>query len=62
VKTAERQLYIRASDLARVAMGMTEARRGQPAEWKACDDPLAWWCLVEAIVAFANIGPHRKSK
>lgn len=23
-------------------------------EWKAEDDPLAWWCLVEVLVAYAQ--------
>lgn len=41
--------WYKAAKLARLAMGKTAARRGQPAQWQADLDPLAWWCLTEAI-------------
>lgn len=46
-------LYALAGDLARHAMGKTTRREGRRSEtvWLADEDPLAWWCLVEAMVA-----------
>ncbi len=56
MKTIE--LYSHAGDLAKLAMGRDESRvgrrRGEPARWNADDDPLAWWCLTEAIANLAN--------
>ncbi len=43
------QRWYKAAKLARLAMGKTQARRGSPAQWEADLDPLAWWCLTEAI-------------
>lgn len=45
-------IYQRAEKLAEVVMGKKVAE----------SDPLARWCLVEAIVSFGNAGPHRMSK
>jgi hypothetical protein len=39
----------RAAILARLAMGKSDARRRSPSYWLADEDPLAWWCLTEAI-------------
>ena len=39
----------RAGRLSRLAMGKTKGTRNHPPEWKADLDPLAWWCLTEAI-------------
>jgi hypothetical protein len=50
-KTVEK--YRRASSLAVVAMGKTTPKMyGDKPRWKAYDDPLAWWCLTEAIINF----------
>lgn len=46
----EIERWARASRLARDAMGKQPRRRGdKDARWNADDDPLAWWCLTEAI-------------
>ncbi len=41
---------------AHVAMGKRWERsgHGEPGRWVDCadEDPLAWWCLTEAIFAF----------
>jgi hypothetical protein len=48
------ELYARAGDLARVAMGKDNAHFKRDRRWRAIDDPLAWWCLTEAIVELAR--------
>lgn len=48
LQESQHDLYERASTLAALAMGQK----------KADEDPLAWWCLVEAILSFGNAGPH----
>lgn len=48
IKSASTKRYIFAGELARIAMGKTK-RWGQSATDAATDDPLAWWCLTEAI-------------
>jgi hypothetical protein len=64
MKTVE--IYARAGDLAKLAMGRDESRigrrRGDPPHWKADDDPLAWWCLTEAIVNLREGNPSDKIK
>jgi hypothetical protein len=54
----EMKLLHDASQIARLAMGteVIPGVRGRPRKviWKADEDPLAWWCLVEAIVGLAN--------
>ncbi len=44
----------RAADLAAKAMGSYKVRNGRKMETHltATDDPLAWWCLTEAIMGF----------
>lgn len=49
----EYKLIVDASELARVAMGRSNKPSALNA-WKAEEDPLAWWCLTEAIVALAK--------
>lgn len=58
----QRQWY-RASELAKVAMGKTERTRGSfgAPRWNADDDPLAHWCLTEAIMNVGrNVGGNSK--
>ena len=40
--------YVRAGEVARIAMGKTKSRGEKPRD-NAADDPLAWWCLTELI-------------
>lgn len=44
-------IWIGAGHLARVAMGVREHGRGRAREivYEADHDPLAWWCLTQAI-------------
>lgn len=46
--------WLRAAGLARDAMGKVKLGGGRTAiwVWKADEDPLAWWCLTEAIHDF----------
>ena len=53
------ELYNRAGDLAKIAMGRIKVRstvdmRRKESVWAAEEDPLAWWCLVECIVQLAD--------
>lgn len=43
--------YLWACELAKVAMGKHKRWGDKKADWIANDDPLAWWCLVEAIMS-----------
>jgi len=45
----ERRRWQRAARLARLAMGKSGGARGHPPAWHADLDPLAWWCLTDAI-------------
>lgn len=52
------RVYENAMRDARILMGrkpnLPFRRKGSyRAEWKTEDDPLAWWCLVELLVAYA---------
>lgn len=49
--------YRWAMDLARVAMGKEKQWGDKPRD-RAIEDPLAWWCLTEAI---ATGGPQCRS-
>ena len=54
----EVELYARAGELAKIAMGRklertTADMRLKDSVWVADEDPLAWWCLVECIVKLA---------
>lgn len=56
---ATNETYGRASVLAFHAMGFERnGRRGRASRkvYRADEDPLAWWCLTEAIVALSR--PH----
>jgi hypothetical protein len=60
-RIAEREyfLHARAGEIAKMAMGRTEnPGRGKRKSWRAEEDPLAWWCLVELLVLFAK-DPYR---
>ena len=54
----EMKLYAEAACLADSAMGRERVkypRDGEPRyRSRAADDPLAWWCLTEAIVRIAK--------
>ncbi len=52
--------YIRAGELARIAMGKVKYW-GNPTKIDAAtEDPLAWWCLTEAIVGISARRPKKK--
>ena len=57
----ERKHWLRAAQLAQIAMGKTKATRGHSPEWEADLDPLAWWCLTEAIHDRRSRNEHRTS-
>jgi hypothetical protein len=46
---AQIQRYYRAGSLATIAMG-----KDVHGNWIAEEDPLAWWCLTDAIANFAR--------
>lgn len=55
------RLWRNAQDDARRIMGREDKPRGRTAhgekyvgDWKANQDPLAWWCLTELLVAYAE--------
>lgn len=56
----KRQLerWRRAGNLARIAMGKKK-QWGDPPLCAATEDPLAWWCLTEAIYNCNNPQPER---
>lgn len=56
----ETELYRRAADIIRIAMGWRWEGRGRKAKrvWLCDEDPLAAWNGVEAIVALAQGGQH----
>lgn len=54
-------LWRNAQHDAAIIMGREDRPRGRPrlgenpaTEWKADSDPLAWWCLVELLVSYAQ--------
>jgi hypothetical protein len=47
-KQASLKRYVWAAELARIAMGKKKQWGDVPHD-AASDDPLAWWCLTEAI-------------
>jgi hypothetical protein len=49
-----------AAEIARIAMGREKVRDGRQLKsvWRADDDPLAWWCLVELIMERAHPKRH----
>ncbi len=50
------KLYHNAMTDAKIIMGKDRRRSGERGElpWKADDDPLAWWCLTELLVSYAQ--------
>jgi hypothetical protein len=51
------KLYQSAMADAKIIMGKDHHRgRGErgPISWRADDDPLAWWCLTELLVSYAQ--------
>lgn len=52
------KLWRNAQQDAFLIMGRIERGRGRPSptaiEWKADEDPLAWWCLTELLMAYAQ--------
>jgi len=53
--TREQELYAKAGELARIAMGREKWGRGRGTHryWVADEDPLAWWELTECIASIA---------
>ena len=55
------EVYVKAGEIARIAMGtdVIPGVRGKPREvvFRADNDPLAWWCLVELLINFRNWKP-----
>lgn len=51
---AEGRLYAEASRIIDIAMGATPKPGFAVPKRRADDDPLAWWCGVEAVVAVAK--------
>ncbi|OCJ12514.1 hypothetical protein A6U86_05685 [Rhizobium sp. AC27/96] len=59
----EAQLYAEASRIIQIAMGKEKVSRGRGRKavtnWRADEDPLAYWCGVEAIVSLVDLGTLR---
>ncbi|QTG13048.1 hypothetical protein G6M86_07250 [Agrobacterium tumefaciens] len=54
----EEQIYIEAGRIIQIAMGREKVKRGRgrkaKTDWRANEDPLGYWCGVEAIVALVR--------
>jgi hypothetical protein len=52
------QIYAAAGRIIQIAMGKEKVSRGRGRKsiinWKADEDPLAYWCGVEAIVSLVD--------
>jgi len=50
------ELYTRAGNILKIAMGKVSVKRGQKSrlEWRAEQDPLAFVCGIEAIIALSH--------
>lgn len=48
----EAQIYAEAGTIIQIAMGKEKAKRGTA--WRANEDPLGYWCGVEAIVSLVQ--------
>jgi len=52
------QIYATAGRIIQIAMGKEKVSRGRGRKsvtnWKADEDPLAYWCGVEAIVSLVD--------
>ena len=54
---SEEQIYAEAGRIIQIAMGRGESvgrTRSQKRVWRANEDPLGYWCGVEAIVALVR--------
>ncbi len=50
-KTPSVKRYLWAGEVARIAMGKKKAWGCKTKQDAAAEDPLAWWCLTEAIAS-----------
>jgi len=58
------EVYGRASQIITIAMGTRTMGQGRGVTriWVADEDPLAWWCGVEAVVNLKRRPPEKGGK